>query len=138
MCACTAERLEAGTLNAPAFAGLEKACGESEFRFDDLTLLNKELVNGLNDISGITIYGAPENDFETYVPTALINKEGMTPDALSDLLRIHGFCVRSGLHCSPSAHAKLGTLEKGGGVRISLGKNNRRSQIKRLLKILDI
>ena len=130
------ERMEAGTLNAPAFAGLSAACDKCSYCFEELTGMNRELIEGLRNVKKIKICGGPENDFEKFVPTTLINADGMTADALSDHLNMNGFCVRSGLHCSPLAHEKLGTIETG-GVRISLGKNNRRSEIERLLKVLN-
>ncbi len=36
-------------------------------------------------------------------------------------LGARGIAVRAGLHCAPWAHCRLGTLEGGGVVRVSVG-----------------
>ena len=46
-----------------------------------------------------------------------------------------GICTRSGLHCAPSAHKKLGTLD-GGCVRLSFSYFNEQSEINKLYKAL--
>jgi cysteine desulfurase / selenocysteine lyase len=44
------------------------------------------------------------------------------PRRLSELLeREHGVLTRPGLHCAPLAHQTIGTFDRGGTVRLSIG-----------------
>ena len=52
------------------------------------------------------------------------------------MLSDKGICTRSGLHCAPSAHIKLGT-EKNGLVRVSLSIFNDENDAKALSLALD-
>ena len=45
--------------------------------------------------------------------------QSLSAEAIAHKLGCDGICVRSGLHCSPSAHLVYGTIESG-TVRISL------------------
>jgi selenocysteine lyase/cysteine desulfurase len=46
-----------------------------------------------------------------------------------------GICLRSGFHCAPSAHKKLGTGDEG-AVRISIGWNNTKKEAVHFLSSL--
>ena len=47
----------------------------------------------------------------------------------------YGICVRSGLHCAPLIHKKLGTMETG-AVRVSLDFNNTKQEIDYFVKAI--
>ena len=91
----------------------------------------------MKDIPEVILYGAPdENDFASYVPVLLFNKNGFDCETLNSILAEKGFALRAGFHCAPTAHQTLGTFEIG-GVRISLGRSNNKRQIDSFLNVLD-
>ena len=126
------ERLEAGTLNAPAFAGLAAAVSELKTGEEGKVFLY--ILEGLKKLPGVTVYGNPDSSIDGYVPVILFNVEGMGSDAVASYLSSKGICVRSGWHCSPLAHDYLGSH---GGVRISIGGDNTLDEAKELLAQLE-
>ena len=129
------ERLEAGTLCVPAIVALKegityiKGIGinnikdiirQNESYFVDrlITLPNTRLSFGGGIIS-------------------LIN-EKISSSILSNHLDKRGICTRSGLHCAPLAHKKIGTTDVG-TLRISLGIFNTKEEADALYSaLLDI
>lgn len=115
------DRYESGTLNLPGIAGL--LCGirfvlrhQEEIHAYEQQL-NQRLREQLASIPGLTILGsdaAPRVGITSVVPKA------MDAGALADGLDASGIAVRSGLHCAPSIHWWLGTLQSG-AVRFSPG-----------------
>ena len=117
------ERYEVGTLPTPAIAGLAeglkfvmretpRAIAEREARLGDLLL--ERLLN--------------DRKIKAYAPAyrsgiVLFNVKGMPSATVGSALNDRGISVRSGFHCSPLAHSKLGTGD-GGAVRVSLGAFN--------------
>ena len=90
-------------------------------KLDELTKMAKD---SLSDISGARVLGA-EGGIVCFnvadIPSSRVEAE---LDAL-------GICVRSGLHCAPSAHRLLGTLN-GGTIRASFSYFNREADVRRL------
>ena len=127
------ERIEAGTLPVPSIVSLERSVryieeyGISciERKLSELCLNTAEM---LSSISKIKIYGA-ENGIVAF------NVLDVPSMVVSDYLDKQGVCVRGGLHCSPSAHKSLGTLDQG-IVRISFSIFNSYSQINKLYHYL--
>ncbi len=115
------DRLECGTLNVPAIAGLGAAVdfileeGTNSI-FEQEDMLTKYFEEKIKNISNIEIYG---DTLKTGV-TALNIKNMDCVDVADALNRKYGIAVRSGLHCSPSAHKTLGTIDSG-CVRFSFG-----------------
>ena len=128
------ERFEAGSINAPCFAGLEKAVKEEKHK--DKKLAKKiytYLLSELRNIKGVTVIGAPEKGMEhLWMPIILINLWGFHCEEVAEYLAEKNIAVRSGLHCSPNAHKSLGTI-KTGGVRISIGRGNTFADADKLL-----
>lgn len=128
------ERFEAGTMNAPAYAGLCQALKEKK-RYDKkpVSKIFKFLLNELNRIKGITVIGAPESGCESlWAPIILFNVWGRGSYEVAESLSNEGFALRGGLHCAPSAHKALGTL-KTGGIRLSIGRGNTVKQAEALI-----
>ncbi|MDO4691472.1 MAG: aminotransferase class V-fold PLP-dependent enzyme [Porphyromonadaceae bacterium] len=72
-----------------------------------------------NNLPGIQLYHALEAEYQGYLFS--LTHECLSPSELAT--RLHdrfGIIVRSGLHCAPLAHSTLGTLERGGTLRISI------------------
>ncbi len=131
------ERFEAGTLNAPAYAGLATAIYESK-ESDKKTSqkIFKYLLAELKNMKNITVIGAPEVGNENkWVPIILFNVWGHDCETVSEMLAKENFALRAGLHCAPDAHAALGSI-KTGGVRLSIGRGNTMVQAKGLIDTL--
>ena len=129
------ERLEAGTMNAPAFAGLAAAVAEKRASGKKEEQIFSYLLSGLRETEGVTLYGAPVAAGLPYCPILLFNIDGRDSEEVAAALADADVCVRAGLHCSPLAHRALGT-PLGGAVRISLSKHNTFGEAERFLAIL--
>ncbi|MHB8780845.1 MAG: aminotransferase class V-fold PLP-dependent enzyme [Candidatus Geothermincolia bacterium] len=111
------DRFESGTPNGVGLAGLaagvefllEESVAKVREHARKLTL---QLLEGLRALPGVELYGP--DDWEDRVGIVSFNIEGFdSAEAASLLDERYGICARSGLHCSPLAHATIGTLERG-------------------------
>lgn len=119
------DRLESGTVNTPGLAGLAQAVsfiletGEDNIMAREADF-HSMIYEGLSDIPGITLYTpGPGHDTGGVLSFTLPETE---PSEIAMMLDT-GFdiAVRSGLHCAPYAHRRLGTIGSGGTVRVSTG-----------------
>lgn len=130
------ERLEAGTLNAPAAASLRagiEAVREIGVREIDHRerMLRRRLVGWLMEMRAVEVY-LPHADQGSIV---LFNIRGKSAAEVGAYLDGQGIAVRAGLHCAPMAHRLLGTPE-GGAVRASLGMFNTEREVDALARAL--
>ncbi|MDB5339181.1 MAG: Cysteine desulfurase, partial [Planctomycetaceae bacterium] len=80
----------------------------------------EHLLNGLKLIPGVEIHGPQTTAGRVGVVS--ISVADQDPQIVATLLdQVAQVQVRSGLHCAPGAHRALGTLERGGTVRFSVG-----------------
>lgn len=120
------ERYEAGTLATPAIVSLRsgvefiKSVGIEAIN-SRLTSLTLDLRERLSQIKGITVYPAG-------CGLLSFNLANAPSSYISSELDKHGICTRAGLHCAPSAHKLLGTLEQG-AVRLSLSYFNTKGEL---------
>jgi len=133
------DRLEAGTLNLPAIAGLSvaldyiKTVGIDAIRAHEMALLAR-LTDGLRELPFVRLIGA-ENPAER---CAIAAPDFLDADNAAVAARLdaeHGIMVRCGLHCAPSAHKALGTFPRG-TVRVSFGHRNTAAEVDVLLSAL--
>lgn len=123
------EHLEAGTLAAPAIAGL---CEGIRFvsrypeRFADFSRYSSRVWEDLHNIPGVTLYGSGDGGIVSFC------MEGISPADIAAYLDRCGICARSGYHCAPLAHKKFGSL-KNGSVRLSFGVFNTGRDVIRVL-----
>ena len=83
----------------------------------------------------ITIY-TPTNE-ENHISVISINHKDYKPEELAEILDADfDIAVRSGYHCAPFVHNLIGTRERLGTVRISLGYFNTTSDIDNLISAL--
>ncbi len=134
------DRYEAGTLNVAGIVGLGAAVDflleqgvENVRRHErDLTALALER---LSAIPGLEIYGPRDPDRQ--VAVIAFSLTGRPAAEVAHRLDTGpGIMVRAGLHCSPSAHRTIGTLERG-TVRASFGPFNDDSDVDALARALE-
>lgn len=131
------DRYESGTLNLPGIAGLmvgarfalrhqaEIEAYESE--------LGERLRQHLASLRGVRVLGhpaAPKVGVVSFVPSAMDTGE------MCDALAQSGFALRAGLHCAPSIHQWLGTLESG-ACRASVGIYNTQEEMDLLVEAVQ-
>lgn len=123
---------ESGTPNAVGLAGLNASVrwilerGVESIREHEMRL-TQQLIDGLREIPGVTVYGCLDASRQT--PTVSFNIEGMEPsDAGLRLCDEFNVMCRVGLHCAPAAHKTVGTFP-GGTVRFGLGFMNTLSEV---------
>ena len=112
------ERLEAGTLNVPGYAGLTQGLRylnrvgtDGGFRREQG--LAEHCAHGLIR-QGFRVFAGPHQGATvSFVPP-------VDCETGAELLARQGFAVRAGLHCAPLAHESAGTLSTG-TIRVSLG-----------------
>ena len=112
------DRLEAGTLNVPGYAGLTEGLrfvrrtgAENIFRREHRQL--ERCVEGLQKLGMEVFAGAHQASTVSFRPE-------MDCEEAAAFLAKQGIAVRAGLHCAPFAHESAGTLESG-TVRVSFG-----------------
>lgn len=132
------DRLEAGTHNVPGIAGLEagisfvRAQRQERILHHSRTLIRKA-GEGLQRIPRVRAFLSPNAGAQAGVLSFCM--EGLSPEALAELLSARGFALRAGLHCAPFAHKTAGTLPEG-TVRLSVSAFNRESEIDQFLSSL--
>lgn len=131
------ERLEAGTMNVPAAAGL---CAGlrflSHYEKGEIAqhhaALGQRLQAGLLEIPGARVFLPQEQN----LGTVLFSLGAQAPEQTAWLLDRSGVYMRAGLHCAPLAHAALGTLPRG-ALRASVGMDTTKRQIDKTLYLLS-
>ncbi len=123
------DRYESGTANLPGIAGLMVGARfafkhRAEIEEYEAALCNR-LRAKLESISGIRVLGAPS---APRVGVIGFVPENMDTGELCDELSKAGFALRAGLHCAPSIHKWLGTLETG-ACRASIGIYNTEDEV---------
>ena len=132
------DRLEAGTHNVPGIAGLEAGISFVRAQRQERILHHsRELIrkagDGLQRIPRVHAFLSPNAGAQAGVLSFCM--EGLSPEALAELLSARGFALRAGLHCAPFAHKTAGTLPEG-TVRLSVSAFNRESEIDQFLSSL--
>ena len=132
------DRLESGTANLPGIAGLLQGLRfvlrhRAAIREYEQALTNR-LLEGLLQIPGVETYSGDKEMERTAVVS--FNIGNMDSGQAADELNKRGFALRGGLHCAPSIHAYLGTLERG-AVRASPGPFNTERDVDALLNAVS-
>ena len=133
------DRYESGNLNVPGIVGL--AAGIAEITSRGLESierhsreLTRQLLDGLANIAGVTVYGPPAT--ERRLGVVSLNVAGYDPQELASLLDANwSIQTRAGLHCAPRMHAALGTAPNG-TLRVSVGHFNTAQDVDALLAAL--
>jgi selenocysteine lyase/cysteine desulfurase len=119
------DKYEPGSHNAIGIAGLSAGIAwileqtVAKLHKHDLDLA-RTFLDGLSNIDGLTYYG-PQG-IRHRVGVFSVSIEGFSPTELSAALEEQfGILTRAGLHCAPLAHEAIGTLQRGGTTRLSVG-----------------
>jgi len=116
------DALESGTPNVAGIAGL---CAALEFLeangLGSSARLARLAADELKGIAGVSVLAASDPEHQGGLFSFTI--DGTLPSEVARALYArHGLAVRAGLCCAPSAHLALGTMDRGGAVRISFGR----------------
>jgi len=119
------DRLEAGTMNVPGFAGLAEGLQylnrigvERIYEREHRQL--RRCASGLKRLGFSVFEGAHQAATVSFLPA-------MDCEEAASFLAERGIAVRAGLHCAPFAHESAGTLETG-TVRVSFGHDASEAQ----------
>jgi selenocysteine lyase/cysteine desulfurase len=133
-------RYEAGNLNVQALAGLAAAAGFlGEKSLESVAAheasLVEQLSTGLRSAAGVSVYGPSRG--QPRAPVVSLSVEGYDPqDFAAALDSAFGIQCRAGLHCAPRMHAALGSLTRGGLVRLSIGWSTTPAEIDQTLEAI--
>lgn len=111
------DRMESGTQNMPGIAGLRAGIEFVKNRSPEKIYrhemeLVRSLYQRLSGIKGIHLY-TPEPVEPYFAPVLSFNVEDVPSEVIAQKLNQKGIAVRAGLHCAPSAHECMGTIEQG-------------------------
>ena len=126
-------RYEAGSHNVPALAGVSAAVRYLAERdvasiAQHEAALTTQLIEGLSEIAGVTVYGPPPGPQRLGVVSFAV--AGYDPQEFATALdAARGVQARAGLHCAPLLHRALGTHAGGGLSRLSIGWANTAEEI---------
>ena len=126
------DKFESGTMNAVGLAGLLASlcwlmeCGVGHIREHEMALI-QHLLDGLQNISGVTVYGTRDASRQTATVSFTLGGMDMSNIGLR-LDEKYGILCRIGLHCSPAAHKTIDTFPEG-TVRFGLGYFNTPEEI---------
>ena len=128
------DRLEAGTLNVPGYAGLREGLRylnrrRPERLYPQEHRMLEQCIQGLKK-AGMQVY-AGEHQSAT-----VSFRCGMDCEEAASILARQGIAVRAGLHCAPCAHESAGTLETG-TVRVSIGYDTFSEEIAAFLRAVS-
>jgi cysteine desulfurase family protein (TIGR01976 family) len=100
--------------------------------------LSEKLIDGLQAIPGIRIYGITNRDeLHQRVATVSLRKEGTTPLQLATALAAQNIFAWDGNFYALSISERLGVEESGGFLRLGLAHYNTVEEIERCLRVLE-
>lgn len=131
------DRLESGTVNLPAIAGLSAGIDFiNSVGIKNILAHEKKIVHYLYDefshMEEVELY-TPKPEYPFFAPLISFNIKGVKSDAVAHLLDEDNIAVRAGLHCAPLAHNCYGTTAQG-TVRLSPSVFNTIGQAKYIVR----
>ena len=132
------ESVEAGTVNVPGIFGIKggldfvKMKGTSSIkRYEDM--LCDRLFRGLKENKNVMLYC--NYNSKLFSPVISFNFKDYGSEQTAAKLNEKGIAVRAGLHCAPTAHRQIGTIERG-TVRVCPSVFNTKAEVDYLIKVL--
>ena len=127
------DKYESGNHNVPGIIGLGAALTYlAERQVDDIRQheqrLTSGLLGGLRSFDNVMIHGP--QDVECQVGVVSMTLDGYDPQEIATMLdAAYSVQVRSGFHCAPLMHSSLGTRDRGGTIRLTIGAFTTAEQI---------
>lgn len=135
------QKLESGTPNLAGICGLKAGMDfvnskgiENISRHE--TQIVTHLYENMRNIPKLRLY-MPRPTAEYFAPLISFNFEGKISDEVGKFLDANGIEVRTGLHCSPSAHEFIGTAKQG-VVRVSPSVFSTMQEADKLIEMLKV
>ena len=133
------EKFEAGSHNIQAIAALNASLKWiKKIGIDNIYKKEKEytekLVSLLKEYDNIKLIGYKDSTTNIGVISCVF--DGYSSDNIGQVLNDKDIAVRTGLHCSPTAHEFFGTFPEG-TVRFSIGYFNSDEDLKSLREVLE-
>lgn len=131
-------RYEAGSINSVSIAGLNQSIKwlVKQNIFQHEKELTDYLISSLLGMEKIQLY-LPSNT-KNILGIVSVNVEGYSPVDVGTILNDEfEICVRTGYHCSPFVHEFIGSKERMGTVRISIGAFNTKEEVEQLVKAIN-
>lgn len=131
------ERYESGTLSTPLIMGLGAG-------IDFVSAHYEEIRNRLDDLTTYVNYELSKLPVKSYTHPS--NSNGVLSFNIADIDSAEvanyldekwAICVRGGLHCAPTKHKALGTLDQG-TVRVSFSYFNNYPQAEKLIQAIKV
>ena len=133
-------RMEYGTPNLLGIAGLNAGVkwvnkiGIGAIHEHEMALW-RLLRDGLAKIEGVTMYCADDVPGKGRISVLSFNIAGLEAANTGTMLDVdHDIACRTGLHCTPMVHERLGTDKLHGAVRFGIGPFNNEEQIKKTIE----
>ncbi|MBN1570251.1 MAG: aminotransferase class V-fold PLP-dependent enzyme [Acidobacteria bacterium] len=126
------DKFESGTLNGAGIAGLGAGVrwvlkeGIASIRSREMALAQL-LMNGLEDIQGITVYGSRNIKDRVSIVSFTVAGHRVSEIGLR-LDEEYGIMSRVGLHCAPAAHRTIGSFPEG-TVRFAPGVQTKSEEV---------
>ena len=126
--------------NFEALAGIEAAArfllehGMDRLEADESEIF-APLLEGLQSIDGVTVYGVPGLAGRT--PTAAFTVRGHTPSAVCESLAAARIAAWAGDHYAVEVAKQLGVSTTGGVVRVGLARYVEADDVARLLDVVE-
>lgn len=133
-------RFETGMPNYEAIAGVEAAARFLlEEGMDHIQAAENELfaplLDGLNDIKGVTVWGV--RGLAGRTPTAAFTVAGRSPSEVSQALAAEKIAVWDGHNYAVEVVDQLGLAETGGVVRAGISRYIEPADVQRLLRVVE-
>lgn len=131
-------KFEAGTPPIAQAIGLAEACNyyNNYINYNDLqnheALLCARLIEGIYDISGITIWGSIDQ-LKKSGHLITLSYDKAHPHDIAAYFDLYNICVRAGHHCAQPLHQKLGLQSS---LRISFYCYNTLDEVDKIVKTL--
>jgi len=133
------DKFESGTVNGLGLAGLGASVrwilerGVDSIREHERAL-TQQLLDGLAEIPGVTVFGPRDSERQTAVVSCQIAGHSVSEIGLA-LDDEYSILCRVGLHCAPSAHKTLGTFPEG-TIRLSFGPNTSKNDVDKIISAM--
>ncbi|HHZ06117.1 MAG TPA: aminotransferase class V-fold PLP-dependent enzyme [Clostridiales bacterium] len=136
------DKFESGTPNMPGIAGLSRGLDFiniktiNKISYHEMSLITY-LYDSFQKNSKIKLYNIKRPNIKHCVPVLSFNVTGYDSEYVAAYLnKKYDIAVRAGLHCAPSAHNAMNTIDIG-TVRVSPSYFNTKNQIYTLVRAIE-